>query len=184
MKKILAILALASTSTAFAADFVQGAVDHVTNRATGVTSTAQVIRAGKEIDGIQYGIQSRTARNNNGTGLFSSVEGIVGKNYAVQGITVTPYVGAAYDNTKNGAGQPYYHGVVGVMAGTKLGPGRALVGVKTRALTTAAVETTQTLGFVQYSYPVAKDLSLFVGSSYSVGDIKERAFGAGFSVGF
>jgi hypothetical protein len=184
MKKILATLVLASAGTAFAADFVSVSVDHVTNRATGVTSTAQYLRAGKEIDGIQYSVMSRTARNNNGTGLFNSIEGTVGKNYQVQGITVTPYVGAAYDNTKNGSSTPFYYGVTGVTAGTRLGSGRALVGVKTRALTTAAVETTQTLGFVQYSYPVAKDLSLFVGSSYSVGDIKERAFGAGISVGF
>jgi hypothetical protein len=182
MKKILAALALTSASTVFAADFVAISTESVTNRATGVTSTAQYVRAGKEINGIQYGVQSRTARNDNGTGLFNSLEGTVGKNYSIQGITITPHVGVAYDNTKNGAKDPFYYGVVGVTAGTGVGPGYALVGLKTRALTTAAVEIKQSVAFAQYSFPVAKDTSLFVGAGYSMGDIRERAIGGG--IGF
>ena len=182
MKKIFVMLMLAVSTGVFAADYVAISVESVTNLKNNSESTAQFVRAGKEINGIQYAMLSRTARNNNGTGLFNSIEGTVGKNYSVQGITVTPYVGIAHDNTRNGAGQPFYYGVAGVTAGTKVGPGHALLGAKTRALTTAEVETTQRLVFAQYAYPVAKDVSLFVGTSYSMGDIRERAFGGG--IGF
>lgn len=184
MKKIFAILALASASTVFAADYVSVTVDAVTNRATGVESTVQYVRAGKEIDGIQYGLTSRTARNDNGTGLFNSLDVTVGKNLSTNSVTITPYVGAAYDNTRNGAGTPYYYGLVGVNAGTVIGPGYALAGIKTRALTTAAVETKQTVVFAQYSYPIAKKVSLVANVGYSMEDIKERSYGIGISVGF
>jgi hypothetical protein len=184
MKKILAIMALASAGTAFAADYVSVTVDAVTNRATGVESTAQYVRAGKEIDGVQYGLTSRTARNDNGTGLFNSLETTVGKNLSTNGVTITPYVGVAYDNSKNGAGTPYYYGLVGVNAGTVIGPGYALTGVKTRVLTTAATETQQTVVFAQYAYPIAKKVSLVANVGYSWQDIKERSYGLGISVGF
>ena len=62
MKKIFAILALAVSSSAFAADYVSVDVDNVLGRNGGKDSTAQYIRAGKEIGGIQYGCKAAMPR--------------------------------------------------------------------------------------------------------------------------
>jgi hypothetical protein len=184
MKKILAILALAVTSQAFAADFVSVSVEHVTDRATSAKSTVEYVRAGKEINGLQYGLQSRSARSNDGTGLYSSLEGTVGKNLSVAGLTVTPFVGAGRDLTKNGASEPYTYGVVGANVGTPVAGGYALAGVKTRAGSTETDRTKQTLVYAEYAYPVAKNLAVTAGLARSTQDIKERAFSVGLSVGF
>jgi hypothetical protein len=186
MKKILAILALAAiTGTSFAADFVSVAVEHVTDRASSAKSTVEYVRAGKEINGLQYGLQSRSARSNDGTGLYSSLEGTVGKNYGVAGFNVTPFVGAGRDLTKNGASEPYTYGLVGVTAGKQVGPGFLLGGVKTRAGSTeASTRTKQTVSFAEYAYPVAKNLAVTAGVSRSTQDIRERAVSVGVTVGF
>lgn len=185
MKKIFAILALAATAfAAQAADFVSVSVDHVTNRATSATSTAQYVRAGKEIAGIQYGLQSRTARNDNGTGLFNSLEGYVGKNLQVAGLNVNPFVGAGRDNTMNGAGEPYTYGLIGANVGKPVLGGYAMAGVKTRVGSTQDTRTAQTVTFASYAYPVAKQVSLVVGASRSAEDIKDRAYSLGVQVGF
>ena len=47
MKKLFALLALAISSTAFAADYLSVDVDNVLGRSGGKDSTAQYIRAGK-----------------------------------------------------------------------------------------------------------------------------------------
>ena len=174
---------LAATS-AFAVDFVSVTAEHVTDRATSAKSTVEYVRAGKEINGIQYGLQSRTARSNDGTGLYSSLEGTVGKNYTVGAFGVQPFVGAGRDFTKNGASEPYTYGLVGVNAGLPVGPGYALVGVKTRAGSTEDTRTKQTLTYAQYAYPVAKQVSLTAGLTRSTQDIKERAYSIGVQVGF
>jgi hypothetical protein len=173
MKKLLAIMALALSQTAFAADYVAIAVDQVTDRTDNSTSTAQYIRAGKELGGIQYGLQSRTARASDGSGLFNSLE-----------LTATPFVGMGYDNTMNGANTPYRYGVAGVNVGRPVGVGYALAGVKTRFGGTEATRTAQTVTFVQYAHPVAKNVAVTAGLSRSDQDIKERAFGLGLQFGF
>lgn len=184
MKKIFAILAMLAATSAFAADFVSVTAEHVTDRTTDAKSTVQYVRAGKEIAGLQYGLQSRTARSNDGTGLYSSLEGTVGKNLGVAGLTVTPFIGAGRDFTKNGASEPYTYGLVGVNAGKAIGPGYAFAGVKTRAGSTESSRTKQTLVYAEYAYPVAKNLAVTAGVTRSTQDIKERAFSVGLSVGF
>ena len=52
MKKTFAILAMAVSSTVFAADYVSVDVDTVKGRDGAADSTAQYIRAGKEIIGF------------------------------------------------------------------------------------------------------------------------------------
>lgn len=174
-----------SAFAAQAADFVSVAVEHVTDRASSAKSTVEYVRAGKEINGLQYGLQSRSARSNDGTGLFSSLEGTVGKNLQVAGFGVTPFVGAGRDLTKNGASEPYTYGVVGANVGKPVLGGFALAGVKTRAGSTeSGSRTKQTLAYAEYAYPVAKNLALTVGATRSTQDIKERAFSVGVSVGF
>ncbi len=170
---------------ASAADFVSVAVEHVTDRVSDAKSTVQYVRAGKEINGLQYGLQSRTSRKDDGTGLFNSLEGTVGKNYSVSRFTVTPFVGLARDNTMNGASEPYTYGVIGATAGTPVLGGYAMAGVKTRAGSTQDGDRTkQTVTFASYAYPVAKNIALTAGVSRSAQDIKERAVSVGVSIGF
>lgn len=185
MKKLAMALMATIAFAASAADFVSVSVEHVTNRADSSKSTVEYVRAGKEINGLQYGLQSRTARSNDGTGVFSSLEGTVGKNYGVAGLNVTPFVGAGRDLTKNGASEPFTYGLVGATAGKPVLGGYAMAGVKTRAGSTeSGSRTKQTVTFAEYAYPVAKNVALTAGLSRSTQDIKERAVAVGVSVGF
>ena len=184
MKKFAIAMLTALSFGAFAADFVSVAVEHVTDRVTDAKSTVQYVRAGKEINGLQYGLQSRTGRRDDGTGLVNSLEGTVGKNMQVSTFTVTPFVGLGRDNTKNGAGEPFTYGLIGATVGTPVLGGYAMAGVKTRAGSTQDTRTAQTVTFASYAYPVAKNLSVSAGVSRSAQDIKERAISVGVSVGF
>lgn len=185
MKKFAIAMLTALSFGAFAADFVSVSVDHVKDRVTDAKSTVQYVRAGKEINGLQYGLQSRSGRRDDGTGLYSSLEGSVGKNLQVAGLNVTPYVGLGRDNTKNGASEPYTYGIVGANVGKAMFGGYAMAGVKTRAGSTQDGDRTkQTVTFAQFAYPVAKQISVVAGVSRSSETIKERAVSLGLSVGF
>ena len=182
MKKILAILALAVSSSAFAVDYVSVDVDNVLGRNGGKDSTAQYVRAGKEIGGIQFGLQGRTATMKDNSGMLSSVEVTAAKN-SINVLGITPFVGVGHDNGFNG-GTPYNYGLAGATTGFKVGPGFTLLGVKTRVGTTAAVETKQTVAFATYSIPVAKGVAVNLNASRSYQDIKEDAFGLGLGFSF
>jgi len=183
MKKILAILALAVSSSAFAASYVSVDVENVLGRDGSGDSTAQYVRAGKEIGGIQYGLQARTATMKSAAGgMLSSVEVTAAKN-SLKVLGVTPFVGVGHDNGFNG-GTSYNYGLVGATFGRQVGPGFLLLGAKTRVGTTAAVETKQTVAFTTYSIPVAKGVSLNLNASRSTQDIKEKAFGLGLGFSF
>jgi len=181
MKKItIASLFAFLAISASAADFVTVDVDSVKNNVSGVQSTAQYVRAGKDIGGIQFGLQSRTAVSHTG-GMLNSLELTGGKAIGV----ITPFVGVGFDNGLNGArGADYQYGLVGATTGMKVGPGFALVGVKTRLGTTAAVETKQTIAFGTYSIPVAKNVALNINASKSYQDIQENAYGLGLGFRF
>jgi len=182
MKKIFAILALAS-GTAFAADYISVDVDNVIGANGGANSTAQYLRAGKDIGSYSIGLQSRTARVNSGSDdglIINSFETTVAnKNVGIAGIT--PFVGVGRDNGYNG-GAGYNYGLVGATTGAKVGPGFALVGVKARVGSTETNMTQQTVVFGTYSIPVAKKVSLNLNASRSDRSIQENAFGLG--VGF
>lgn len=183
MKKIFAILALALSSSAFAVSYVSVDVDNVLGRAGSKDSTAQYIRAGKEIGGIQYGLQGRTATLKDNSGILSSVEVTAAKN-GINFKGITPFVGAGHDNGFNG-GNSYNYGLVGATYGLPVGPGFLLTGVKTRVGSTEAVgRTKQTVGFATYSIPVAKDVSFNLNASRSGQTIKENAFGVGLGFNF
>lgn len=179
IKKIaIATFALAA-GIASAADFVSVDVDHV-KASNGAASQAQYVRAGKEIGGIQYGLQSRTSVANEG-GMFNSLELTAGK--AIGGLT--PFVGVGHDNGLNGAVKAgYTYGLVGATAGAQVGPGFALLGVKTRALSTEEVRTKQTVAFTTYSVPLTKTVAANINLSKSYQDIKEDAWGFGLTVKF
>lgn len=181
MKKIFAILALAVSSSAFAVDYVSVDVENVLGRAGGADSQAQYVRAGKEIGGIQYGLQSRTSKEKAGTGLYNSME-LTASSNKISAFGVTPFVGVGHDNGKNGGASQNY-GLVGATAGRQVGPGFMLVGIKTRVKTNSS-DTQQTVGFATYSIPVAKQVALNLNASRSGQDIKENAFGVGLGFSF
>lgn len=178
MKKYVIAFVATLGAAVFAADFVNVDVDHVKDRVSGQVSNAQYVRAGKEIGGIQYGLQSRTARYNDGSGMYNSLELTGGKNIG----GFTPYVGWGFDNGKNGVGR-YDYGLVGAQYGAKAGPGFALAGVKTR-VNVKDDAPQQTVWYAGYSVPVAKDTSVGVNVSRSQQDIKEKAIGLGVTVRF
>ena len=182
MKKILAILALAATTSAFAVDYVSVDVDNVLGRDGAGDSTAQYIRAGKEIGGIQFGLQGRTATMKDNSGMLSSVEVTAAKN-SINVAGITPFVGVGHYNGFNG-GTPYNYGLVGATYGRPVGPGFLLLGAKTRVGTTAATETKQSVAFTTYSIPVAKGVALNLNASRSYQDIKENAYGLGLGFSF
>lgn len=183
MKKIFAILALAISGTAFAVDYVSVDVDNVLGRKGAGDSTAQYIRAGKEIGGIQFGLQGRTAKMKDGSGLLSSVE-VTAANNSVKVAGVTPFIGVGHDNGFNG-GTGYNYGLVGATYGIKAGPGFLLTGAKTRVGSTeVGTRTKQTVAFATYSYPIAKNVALNLNASRSGQDIKENAFGVGLGFTF
>jgi hypothetical protein len=175
MKKILAILALAVSSSAMAVNYVSVDVDNVSAGAGGTNSVAQYVRAGTEKGGIQWGLQSRTARLDGG-GVLSSLEVTGAKSFGI----VSPFVGVGRDNGTNA----YNYGLVGVTAGMPVGPGFAMTGVKTRVGSTETTRTKQTVGFATYSIPVAKNVSVNLNASKSIQDIKENAIGLGLGFSF
>ena len=179
MKKFAFASLLAMASFASSAQYVSVDVDHVKTKA-GQESSAQYIRAGKTIGGINYGLQSRTGVGNQG-GMFNSQEVTAGSKMG----SIAPFVGVGYDNGFNGSpAGSYTYGLLGATAGTKVGPGFAFGGVKTRVGSSAAVETKQTVAFATYSLPIAKNLALNVNTSKSYQDIKETSYGVGLAFGF
>ena len=183
MKKIFAILALALTGTAFAADYVSIDVDNVQGRKGASDSTAQYVRAGKGFGNYQLGLQSRTATVEGG-GLLNSFEATVANN-KVSAFGVTPFVGVGYDNGFNGAnGASYRYGLVGATYGLKAGPGYLLTGVKTRVGSSEDTRTKQTVTFATYSVPVTKSVAVNLNASRSSQDIKESAVGLGLAFNF
>ena len=183
MKKIFAILAMALFGTAFAADYVSVDVDQVRGLRGAGDSTAQYVRAGKGFGNYQVGLQSRTATLENG-GMLNSLE-VTAANNKVNGAGITPFVGVGHDNGFNGAqGAAYTYGLVGATAGRPVGPGFALVGVKTRVGSDERVRTEQTVAFATYSIPVAKGVALNLNASKSYQSIKENAYGLGLGFSF
>ena len=180
MKKVLATAILAvSAATAFGADFATIEVDHVRDNVTKQVSSVEYVRVGKEIAGLQFGLQNRTGDYRDGSGLYNSTELTAGK--TVFGIT--PYVGVGYDDGKNGgAGNAYQYGLVGANAGLKAGPGFAFGGVKTRVNEAHSTNPKQTVAYSAYSLPVAKQVSIDLNLSKSYQNIKENAYGLGLTL--
>jgi hypothetical protein len=183
MKKIFAILALALTGTAFAADYVSVDIDNVHGLKGAKDSDAQYVRAGKGFGNYQLGIQARTATVNGG-GLLNSLEATIANNkVGVAGIT--PFVGVGHDNGFNGAkNAAYTYGLVGATTGFKAGPGFALLGAKTRVGSDEATRTKQTVAFATYSIPVVKGIAVNLNASKSYQTIKENAYGVGIGFSF
>jgi hypothetical protein len=183
MKKIFAILALALTGTAFAADYVSVDVDTVKGVNGASDSTAQYVRAGKAFGTTQVGLQARTATIEGG-GLLNSLEVTLANN-KVRVLGLTPFIGIGHDNGFNGAaGAAYTYGLVGATTGFKAGPGFALLGAKTRVGSDEATRTKQTVAFATYSIPVTKGVAVNLNASKSYQTIKENSYGIGLGFSF
>lgn len=182
MKKLLIASALVLASvTASAANFVQIEQENVQARQNGdADSKATYLRAGKDIGDYSLGFQSRTARFSTNSIANSLEATVANKKVSVAGIT--PFVGMGHDF--GGSASGFNYGLVGATTGAKIGPGFALVGIKTRVLRQNDADPKQTVAFASYSIPVAKDVAFNVGLSRSGETIKERAVSAGVSFGF
>jgi len=181
MKKTILSLSLAvSTTIVSAANFASVDVESVKD-SNGNKSTAQYVRVGKDMGGLNLGLQVRTATLDSG-GMLNSVEGTVGKSVNLVGLPISAYAGVGHDNGLNG-GTSYQYGVVGVNTGFKVGPLWAYTGAKTRVNWDSA-NPSQTLGFAGISYNLSKDVSVNAGVSKSWGDIKETTRGLGLRVNF
>jgi hypothetical protein len=178
MKKTIMALAVTLAATAAsAANFVSLDVDRVKDDKTGVVSHAQYVRVGKDVAGLNLGLQARTASFEGG-GMLNSLEGTVGKQMGM----VNVFGGLGHDNGFNG-GRSFQYGLVGASAGMPVGPVYAFGGVKTRVNWNDR-NPAQTVAFAGVSVPIAKQFSLSVGGSKSYQDIKETAWGLGVRVGF
>jgi len=183
MKKILAILVLASAGAASAADYVSIDVEHVRGLQGQPNSTAQYIRAGKGFGDYQIGVQGRTAQTAKNARTNSSLE-IYGSRNSVNIMGITPFIGAGHDNGPNGAGS-YSYGLVGATYGLQVGPGTLLAGAKTRVGSTESSATTkQTLVYAAYRVPVAGQVSLNLTAARSSQTIKENSVGLGLTASF
>ena len=181
MKKLIAVLALAASTTAGATGWASIDVDAVSGREGARDSTAQYLRIGKSFGDVNLMVQGRTARFDGG-GLVNSVETTVSTRKVSLG-PVTPFVGFGYDNGYNG-GNNFNYGLIGATVGSKVGPGFAMAGVKTRVGSTQDHMTHQTVTFASYNMPVTKHLGVNLNVSRSTQDIKENAVGMGVSVRF
>ena len=178
MKKIAIASLIAVAAAAQAGGFVSYGVDQVTDRVSNQQSIAQYVRAGTTLGDYNLGLQNRNARTNDNQSMFNSLELTAGK--TVFGIN--PFVGVGFDNGGNGD-KPYEYGLVGATAGTKVGPGYAMAGAKTR-VNWNSTNPKQSVVFVSYDMPVISKVSVGLGVSQSYQDIQDRAVGLTVSVGF
>lgn len=176
MKKLLIALSLAGTlGTSHAANFVSFDIDQVEDNKNGAKSTAQYFRAGKDVAGLNLGVQVRTAVFDKG-GMLNSVEGTVGKDF-IKGVHT--FAGIGYDNGFNGkVDGSFTYGLVGASTGVKLGPLWGFAGAKTR-VNWDSDNPKQTVAFAGVSMPVTKELSINAGVSRSYQTINENAYGVG-----
>ena len=134
MKKLLITSAMMLTSLFSTAQTVGVDYDRVYNRQLKITGDAHWLRVNNTVDGINYGVLSRTTKYDTGLGLWTNLEGSVGKTYDIGlPFKVSPFVAAGYDDGRNGAvNASFWYTRVGVGTGFPVGPGRLNLGVNTR----------------------------------------------------
>jgi hypothetical protein len=177
MKKILTAIALvASISTAGAANFVELAYENVNATPSTKDGAAQTIRVGKDVGGLNLGLQAKSRTIDTG-GIKSSLEANLGKEFKLSGIVVRPFAGIGHDYGTGTTASSFDYGVVGIGAGAKINVFTVGASVKHRVnWDSVAPEQTAIGAFV--GYPITKDFEarLNVGQSYR--DIKEKTIGA------
>ena len=181
MKKTLVALCLTlAFGSAKAANFVSFDVDQVKDTRNKAESTAQYFRAGKDMAGLNLGVQVRTAVFDKG-GMLNSVEVTAGKDL-IKGVNT--YLGVGYDNGFNGkVNGDFTYGLVGLSTGMPLGPAWGFAGAKTR-VNWDDNNPKQTVAFLGVSMPLNKTVSVSASASRSYQDITEKAFGVGLRVAY
>lgn len=181
MKKTLLALTLATAAvTSHAANYVSFDVDQVTDTRTKAGSTAQYFRAGKDMAGMNWGLQVRTAVFDKG-GMLNSVEATSGKD-VMKGVNL--FGGVGYDNGFNGkVNGDFTYGIVGVSTGAPIGPAWAFGGVKTR-VNWDNNNPKQTVAYAGISVPLFKQVSASLSASRSMEDIEEKAVGVGLRISY
>lgn len=181
MKKTILALALATAAvTTHAANFVSFDVDQVTDTRTKAGSTAQYLRAGKDMGGLNFGLQARTAVFDKG-GMLNSIEVTAGKDI-ITGINT--FAGVGYDNGFNGkVDGNFTYGLIGLSTGAPIGSGWAFGGVKTR-VNWDDKNPKQTVAFAGVSMPLTKAMSVSASVSRSMQDIEEKAYGVGLRLSY
>lgn len=183
MKKLFIATALVVASfNASAANFVQVEQENVINKgATGNNSAVTYLRAGKDLGDFNLGLQSRTARFETTNSIANSLEATMSnKNVSMFGIT--PFVGVGHDF--GNVSKAFNYGLVGATTGAKVGPGYAMLGLKSRVFRENSTDPKQTVGFVSYALPLKKDVAVDIGMSRSYQTIKENGISVGLRLGF
>lgn len=178
-KFIIGTIIATAAGFANAANFVSFDVDQIKDTRTKAGSTAQFVRAGKDIGDLTLGLQVRTAVKDAG-GMLNSVEGTVGTKVGVFNL----FGGIGHDNGFNGGvGKDFQYGVVGISTGAPVGPFWGYAGVKTR-VNWQDKTPDQTITFAGLSYPLNKQFSLNAGISASRQTISENAWTLGLRTNF
>lgn len=177
MKKTIIALTLGSLMGIASAGDVSLEVDHVKDSKTNAKSTAQYLNVTGTVEGLNLGMQARTATFAKG-GMANSLELTAGSKLG----PVSAFAGVGFDNGFNGV-KPFQYGLVGASAGAKFGVVSAYAGVKTRVNWDSA-NPKQTVLFTGASMPVTKGLALQAGLSKSFQTIHETAWGLGVSAKF
>ena len=173
MKKTLFAIALSAAAvSASAADFVELAVDNSHATPAAYNNTAQIIRAGKDYAGLNFGVQVKTMVINAG-GLKNDVQLSVGKQFGA----FKPFVGLGHDNGTNGMiGKEIDYGFVGVTAGTRVGAFNVGGMVKSR-VNYEKNRPEQNVVAVSVGYPLNKDFEVRANFGQSFRDIQEKTAG-------
>ena len=176
MKKTLVALCLTlAFGSTQAANFVSFDVDQVKDTRNKAESTAQYFRAGKDMAGLNLGVQVRTAVFDKG-GMLNSVEVTAGKDL-IKGVNT--YLGVGYDNGFNGkVNGDFTYGLIGASTGVPIGPAWGFAGAKTRVNWDDS-NPKQSVAFLGVSMPLNKTTSVSVSASRSYQDITEKALGFG-----
>jgi hypothetical protein len=167
------------TNVVSAADYVSVGLSNSKDVITGKYSDVQYIRAGKEINGLQYDLQSRVALSSD-KGMFNSIDVTVGKSIS----NITPFIGVGKTESMTSTGlKDYKYGVVGAKTAISFGPGTASFGLKTRFLNTA-INTDETILYTSYSVPLTNTVSLGLNLSKTYQDIKKEEVGINLNIKF
>ena len=185
MKKLLITSAMMLTSLFSTAQTVGVDYDRVYNRQLKITGDAHWLRVNNTVDGINYGVLSRTTKYDTGLGLWTNFEGSVGKTYDIGlPFKISPFVAAGYDDGRNGAvNASFWYTRVGVGTGFPVGPGRLNLGVNTR-LNFEPSDPKQSVVSAVYSVPVTQKLSVSLRVINSYQTIKEDYRGIGLTYRF
>jgi hypothetical protein len=177
LKKTIIALTLGALIGTASAAVVSFEADRVKDDKTHAEYTAQYLRVNGRVDGLDLGLQARTATLPKG-GMMNSLELTGGGKMG----PVAAFVGVGFDNGLNGV-NPFQYGLVGATTGAKFGIVNTYAGVKTRVNWDSA-NPKQTVLFTGASMPVAKGIALEAGLSKSYQTIKETAWGLGLSAKF